>query len=128
MICRLLPLTLLATAMPAIAGPGAERIDIDLSNFKFTPSTISLRSGGRYVLHFVNRSRGGHDFHAKTFFAAATMAPLDRLLVKNGEIELAGGQSRDITIIAPAAGSYRVHCTHFLHATFGMEATLKVRS
>jgi|CZQE01.1.fsa_nt_gi uncharacterized cupredoxin-like copper-binding protein len=122
---------LVALALLAFAGPAAaqspERIEIDLSNFKFTPSTITLRHGQPYVLHFVNTAKGGHDFSAKAFFDAASMEARDRAVVAGGEIELRGGQTADVRLTAPAPGTYDVHCSHFMHSTFGMTGKIVVK-
>jgi len=118
-------LALTASQAPAQAGP--EQVEIDLSNFKFTPSTIMLQHGQPYVLHFVNTAKGGHDFSAKAFFAAAEVAPEDRALVAKGSVELSGGQSADVHLTAPAAGSYEAHCSHFMHASLGMTGMILVQ-
>jgi uncharacterized cupredoxin-like copper-binding protein len=103
------------------------RIEVALANFKFVPSTITLHHGQRYVLHLANQASGGHDFVAPEFFAAASVAPEDRDKVTKGEIELGGGDSVDIRLTAPAApGSYKLRCSHFMHAAFGMKGTIVV--
>ena len=56
------PLLVLALALTAAAPASEQRIDVALSNFKFTPSTIALVHGQRYVLHLT--SSGGHSFAA----------------------------------------------------------------
>jgi len=114
----LAPLALLAApAQPA-------RIDIALSNFKFTPSTIRLKAGHHYILHLT--STGGHSFEAKAFFAAAKVDPADAAKLKAGRIELDEGEAIDIHFTAPGAGSFPVRCTHFLHSTWGMTGTITV--
>ena len=110
---------LLALALLAAAPAAPEqRIDVALSNFKFTPSTIALVHGQSYVLHLT--SSGGHSFAAKDFFAAATMPAADRAKLKDGKIELDSDRAVDLHFTAPRAGSYPIKCTHLLHASFGM--------
>lgn len=110
---------LLALALLAAAPAAPEqRIDVALSNFKFTPSTIALVHGQSYVLHLT--SSGGHSFAAKDFFAAATMPAADRAKLKDGKIELDSDHAVDLHFTAPRAGSYPIKCTHLLHASFGM--------
>jgi uncharacterized cupredoxin-like copper-binding protein len=104
----------------ATAQPSSQAVTIELSSFKFTPSTLTLTHGHPYVMHFVNHSSGGHDFVAKDFFANATIAPEDRAKVTNGEVELAGGESADIHLVPNSPGSYKSHCSHFMHSSFGM--------
>jgi uncharacterized cupredoxin-like copper-binding protein len=132
---RITPIAALAaaclSAAPAAAQPTdwshAQSISIELSNFKFTPSTFTLERGVPYRLHLTNSSSGGHDFAAKELFAASTIAPADGAAIKNGEIGLKSGQSADILLIANRAGSYPFRCTHFMHSTFGMTGTATVR-
>lgn len=116
-------LPIAALALTASAQP--QRIDIQLSNFKFAPSTITLQHGQPYVLHL--SSSGGHSFAAKKFFAAAAVAPGDRARIAGGSIELDSGESVDIHLTAPAAGSYEMHCSHFMHSTFGMTGKILVQ-
>ncbi|MCW3845897.1 plastocyanin/azurin family copper-binding protein [Sphingomonas sp. LB-2] len=113
------------TLLIAPPAPAAEtRIDVAMSNFKFTPDTIRMKAGQAYVLHLT--STGGHSFGAATFFAAAKIAPADRAKISKGKIEVGAGQPVDIHLTAPAAGSYPVRCTHFLHASFGMTGKIVV--
>jgi uncharacterized cupredoxin-like copper-binding protein len=105
----------------------AKRIDAQLTNFRFTPDHIILTHGQPYVLHIVNASSGGHDFNAKAFFKAAAVAPEDAARANHGEVELHGGDAADIRLIAPAAGSYELHCGHFMHQSFGMKGVIEVQ-
>lgn len=121
-----LPLLLLAS--PATAAPDwsiAPRQNVTLSNFKFAPNDIHLRAGQPVQLHLVNAAQGGHDFTAPEFFAAATLRPEDRALVDAGSVELRAGESRDIMLV-PAAGRYKLKCTHMFHKMFGMKGSIVV--
>lgn len=118
-------LLVLAAALSA-AAPDERRVDVTLSNFRFEPATIVLRHGERYTLHLANTARGGHDFVARAFFAAAAVDPADRATVVDGRVALKGGGARDIHLTAPAPGDYPVHCSHLMHAQFGMTATIRV--
>lgn len=114
--------------MPLLAQPDEpRRVEIDLSSFKYEPATITLDHGVPYVMHFVNTSGKSHDFVAKSFFAAAKVADEDRPRMTDGGVELEGNQSVDIHLTAPQPGTYDVHCSHFMHAAFGMKATIIVR-
>lgn len=122
----LLAFTMAAVAPPAVAqGPAV--FDVQLSNFKFTPHDIVLEHGHAYVLHLANVADGGHDFTAEDFFAAAAIAPEDRRLVTEGVVEVPAGQVREIHLTAPAAGGYKLKCSHSLHKMFGMSGTITVR-
>jgi uncharacterized cupredoxin-like copper-binding protein len=106
---------------------GARLLTIQLSSFKFEPSDIILEHGQPYMLHFVNRSSGGHDFAGKDFFAQARIKPEDAAKVSGGRVELGGGRSVDVHLIAPQPGSYTVRCTHFMHSVFGMTGRIVVQ-
>ena len=126
---RIVPFAFLVAALaaPSLARPdGAERLEIDMSSFKYMPATITLKHGQSYILHFVNQSDGGHDFVARKFFEAAQVAPADRALIDKGAVELQGGEAADIHLIAPAAGHYDARCSHFMHSAFGMKAEIVV--
>jgi uncharacterized cupredoxin-like copper-binding protein len=118
-------LALAGAQAPAQGSPTT--VEIDLTNFKIGPDAITLQHGQPYVLHIVNQAKGGHDFEAKAFFDAATVAAGDRAVVAKGKIELGGGQSADVHLTAPAAGTYEAHCTHFMHSTFGMTGKIVVQ-
>ena len=60
-------------------------------------------------------------------FATASIAPSDRRWVSNGEVEVPPNQLREIRLTAPAAGRYKVKCTHKFHKMLGMTGTIIVR-
>jgi uncharacterized cupredoxin-like copper-binding protein len=125
---RLLALSLLAvTGSPAVA-QAPTTIQVQLANFSFTPKKIVLDHGHSYVLRLTNVASGGHDFTAKEFFSASAVAPDDRALVAEGEVEVPSGQVREIHLTAPAkAGRYRLKCSHTFHKMFGMSGEIVVR-
>lgn len=123
--------TLFALAIICLAPPASAQaptvFNVQLSNFKFAPHDIVLDHGQAYVLRLANVSDGGHDFTAEEFFAAAAIAPEDRRLVAEGVVEVPAGQVREIHLTAPAAGSYKLKCSHSFHKMFGMSGTITVR-
>ena len=129
LLSTLIPATtlLFLASAPVLAQPTATNIEVRLSNFAFTPSTIPLVAGHSYVLHLVNDAGGGHNFVARDFFAKANVLPADRSKIgAKGVVEIAGHQSVDIRLTAPAVGTYAVHCSHFLHQSFGMKGMIVV--
>ena len=109
-----------AFAQDAPASP--QTVEVRLSSFAFTPRAIALTAGRPVVLHLVNSGGGGHNFAAPEFFAAATGVSGP---IHDGKVEVPGHQSVDIRL-TPAHGSYRLRCTHTLHAGFGMTGTITV--
>jgi plastocyanin len=119
-LCLLAPPALAQTGEQTMSTHHVQRIDIQMSNFAFTPNKIELLAGSEYELHFVNAASSGHDFASPDFFTAVTVAPADAAKVSDGEIEVEGGQTVDVRITANKPGTYKFRCTHFLHASFGM--------
>ncbi len=117
-------LLVIAAFLPAtaLAQDSPQQVEVRLSSFDFTPSTIHLTAGRSITLHLVNSGDGGHNFAAPEFFAAArgVSGPVER-----GRVEVAGHQSADITL-TPARGTYRLRCTHALHTAFGMSGEIVV--
>jgi uncharacterized cupredoxin-like copper-binding protein len=113
-----------ASAQEPAGSDNAEQ-RIELSNFDFTPRQIHLRAGQPTTLVLANTASGGHDFAAPEFFAAARLDPADAALAESGEIEVPGKTTRTVHLV-PAAGTYKLTCTHTLHAAFGMKGTIVV--
>lgn len=119
---------LIATVL-LIGGANAQTaVTVSLTNYAFTPSTLTLKAGETYRIHFSNDASKSHDFAAREFFQASTVAPEDKgKLEKDGDVELDGGQSADITLTPNHAGTYAVTCTHFMHSMLGMTGKIVVQ-
>jgi plastocyanin len=128
---RAIPLLVLAMlAAPAAYAQGpdwahAQRLEVKLANFSYSPRTIHLRAGQPIVLHLVNTASGGHDFTAPGFFAAAQVRAQDRRLVEDGSVEFGGHETHDVALV-PKAGRYPLKCGHAFHKMFGMSGTIVV--
>lgn len=126
---RFLPLTVfaLAIALPVTAAEAPAKVTVSMANFSYTPADLHLHSGHPVTMHFVNNGSGGHDFTAEEFFATATMDAANRARVggAKGRVALDKGESIDVTL-TPKAGTYKVHCSHFMHSTMGMTGKLVV--
>ena len=113
-------LACLLLAIPLLgASPSATPVTVNLSNFRFDPAVIRLVPGRPYVLRLVNQSDGGHNFVAPQFLAAARLAQT--------EIEVPGNRTVEVALVAPAAGRYKVKCTHFTHSMRGMKGEIIVQ-
>jgi len=119
---RALALGFMLLSVPVLAQDAPVTVEVRLTSFDFTPSTVRLAAGRPTVLHLVNAADGGHNFAAPEFFAAAQRVEGP---VRDGKVEVAGGQSVDVRLV-PARGSYRLRCTHTLHTTFGMSGEIIV--
>jgi plastocyanin len=124
----------LAACLLTLGGSGASlaepvapaRVEIVMDDFSYAPKDLRLKADQPVTLQFVNRGTGGHNFVSREFFAAAQMAePTRTMLGRKGEVELDKGASVEVSLV-PKAGTYKVKCTHFLHAGFGMTGTVTV--
>ena len=107
-------------------GASPQVINVELSSFAFSPNALTFQHGRSYRLHLVNTSGGGHDFTAPEFFAASQIAPADRARVAGGKVKLAAKQTVDVTLTPERAGTYPLHCSHFLHTGMGMKGAITV--
>ena len=115
---------------PRLAGRGvdfsqATPVEVALSSYRFTPSTVRLKAGRALTLNLVNEASKHHTFTAPEFFAAAKVAPEDAAKIAKGEVELDPHQSVTVHLI-PRAGQYKLACTMFGHALLGMRGTIIV--
>lgn len=104
----------------------AQPVSIEMSSFRYRPNAIRLHHGTAYRLHLANASSGGHDFAAKEFFANSIIAPQDADKIRDGGIDVAGEEATDVSLTPMKPGTYKVHCSHFMHSTFGMTASVIV--
>ena len=122
-ILLLLPLLFAASAAAAQADwSHAHRLEVRLSSFDYDPEVIRLRAGQPVVLRLVNSGGGGHNFSAPQFFAAARDVGGP---VEDGAVEVPGRRTVEVRLV-PAAGRYRLRCTHTFHTTLGMRGTIVV--
>ncbi len=117
----LLCIAIVAPANAAADAPAG--LTINVASYSYTPNPIQLAAGKPVTLTIVNQSGKGHDFTAKEFFAASAIT---KGAAPDGELELAAHETKSITL-TPRAGTYPVHCSHFLHASMGMKAEIVVR-
>src|SRR5687767_5781289 len=110
----LIPLFLGAPAVATAQAGHARTVEVRLSSFDFAPTSIHLKAGEPVVLHLVNTGKGGHNFSAPQFFAAATgiSGP-----VRKGAVEVSSRKSVDVSL-TPRRGTYRLRCTHTFHSAF----------
>lgn len=116
--------SVLAFAAPALAN--VQLIQITMSSYAYAPDHLDLVAGAPVLLKFVNTSNKGHDFSAPDLFAAGTIAPEDRAEVEDGSVEVEEGQTVEVRFTPNKPGTYKFHCTHFLHSSFGMTGTATV--
>jgi len=104
----------------------ATTVPLAITNYHFTPDALQFHANLPYRFRLTNNAGGGHSFDAPEFFAAVTVAPEDRAKIVKGEIEVESGQTVEVKFVPTVAGTYRFHCSHFLHASLGMTGTVVV--
>jgi plastocyanin len=115
-----------AWSQPAAAPALPDEIVVELSSFAYSPDPLQLRAGVPVRLKFVNKSsHGGHDFAAPAFFAASAFPP-GTTPPRDGSVDLAAGETAELTLTPRVPGTYKVRCTHLLHAWFGMTGSIVV--
>lgn len=125
-ITIILAIMTITACTPASATPSST-LNVELSEFKFTPNTLVIFAGQETTLHLNNNGAVKHDliilkqgteahipFHAEDY-------KNDILL----QVELDPGKSDTITFLFPEEGKYKVVCSIPGHMEAGMSADLK---
>jgi len=118
-LAAILPFAFLAPA--AAQQPAAQTVVV--WSFGFAPHPIQLVAGRPVTLTFANRSGSSHDFSARNFFRNAQILAG---AAAEGEIDLKPYETRTITLV-PRTGTYKAHCSHFMHKQLGMSDLIIVR-
>jgi FtsP/CotA-like multicopper oxidase with cupredoxin domain len=123
----------LAFAPPAAAAPAAgwgsgKTVAITVTNDRFIPSRVVLKSGRHYTLVFRNPSNRGHNFSAKSFFDIARVDPRDARLVRHDQVNLAAGARATVRIVAPDTpnAAYAFRSTVLADAAEKLKGTIVV--
>jgi len=109
----------------------AETVTIELSEFAFAPSEITLEAGLPYILEIVNVGDVKHEFTAEDFFrtVATRKAETAESEVKVPfftEIEVFAGKSAELFLIPLIPGTYDLVCEIEGHFEAGMFGTITV--
>ncbi|HKD48279.1 MAG TPA: cupredoxin domain-containing protein [Rhizomicrobium sp.] len=127
-LCSLIALFI---TLPELAGSAAAQnaapINIALTDYAFTPSTLNLETGTMYRFHLTNSGSKAHSFNAPEFFAASQISPADEGKVESGRVELDSGEAVDLTVTPSRAGTYSLDCSHFMHSMLGMHGKIVVQ-
>jgi len=108
-----------------------EELTIDLAEFSFTPSEITLTAGQPYVITVVNVGDVKHEFTAEDFFGTVAFrkaedasgefkAPAPR------EVEVFAGAAIELFLIPTQPGTYDLVCEIEGHFEAGMFGTITV--
>ncbi|MEI9928355.1 MAG: hypothetical protein WDN44_12490 [Sphingomonas sp.] len=126
-IPRLLPILLLLAAAPH-EGARAQTVEVDIANFKFTPSIVALTQWARPMCSTSSTEpAAGIISPPRLFSRLPRWRPQTAPGSSTARSRWPAAQTVDVHFTAPAPGSYDIRCTHFLHAGFGMTGKFVVR-
>ena len=109
----------------------SEIVTVDLSEFKFEPTTLRFQEGVDYRLLLRNTGDRPHTFVSEGFFKAIAA---EKLIWADGmiaspylqTIEILPGSEKEVRFVAVRQGVFDLHCTVLLHALFGMEGKIVI--
>ena len=102
-----------ATTPSGAMTKGAEKsFEVDGSNFKFSPSTLTVNEGDTVKITFKN-TQGFHNFIIDEFNAKSKTIPAN--------------QTDELTFVANKKGTFEFYCGVGNHRAMGMKGTLTVK-
>ncbi len=114
-----------AAVLWSVAAGAADTVVIRMADYKFEPPELVLEHGKAYRLRFENVGKDMHEFTAGVFFQAAQVGDRGQLTHDGTELGVQPGQTRELDIVAPAAGTYALTCPD--HDWAGMVGKIVVR-
>lgn len=118
-------LVLLGGAMQACQPTGtAETVELAMTEYRFSPDHLRLRSGTAYRLVLVNRGTELHEFTAPEFLAAVALDNPGDLAVGGKEVVVRPGERKELRFVAPRPGHYAMTCAD--HDWAGMTGEIVV--
>ncbi len=109
-----------------------ETVTVKMSEFAFTPSTLTLKKGTPYKLQIKNDGKRKHYFVSEGFFKAIATRKVQST---DGEIkapyfnaiEVFPDRSIDLYFIPVKKGDYRLKCTIKGHSELGMVGNIIIK-
>jgi uncharacterized cupredoxin-like copper-binding protein len=105
-----------AAQEPATGGGSARTIEIDASDFAFSPNTIELDAPGTYTFVVTNSGQAEHALEIE-----------GQGIEEKSETIGAGGEAQ-LTVEITEAGEYEIYCPVAGHRDMGMEGTLTAKA
>lgn len=109
----------------------AETVTVTLSEFYFSPASLTFRANVPYRFRIANRGIAAHNFVSQTFFKAIA---IQRMKTPQGDIDMpylksiavAPGTEKEVFFVPVKKGEYDLECTAPLHRLFGMVGKIAV--
>ncbi len=110
----------------------AETLTVVLSEYAFSPGTLTFRAGAPYRLRIKNGGNSTHFCVSEGFFKAIAAR---KLVTPSAETEqpylksiaLKPGEAKDLHFVPVRPGAYALECTAPFHAGFGMRGEITIR-
>ena len=120
-----------ALSLVSIAGASAQPaaptvVNVELSDYKFTPKVVQLSQGQTYRLHLTNSSNMLHGLEAKAFFETVTLAGWSAGSVQKGEVAVWPGRWVDVDLTPKTTGEYEMHSPYPMNEMLGMKGEIVV--
>jgi uncharacterized cupredoxin-like copper-binding protein len=109
----LLGVSLLFLSACTGGGSSGQNVTLQMTEYKFTPDTITVKSGQAVTVELQNKGTVVHDFH------------IPDLNVASPEVD--PGKSAQVTFTPDKPGTYQFECTQPGHAQAGMTGSLVVQ-
>lgn len=109
----------------------ATMVEVDLTEFAFSPSTLRFARGRPYALKLTNTGSTTHRFAAPGFFRAIAAR---RLIYSDAEasypfleaIALESRETKTVHFVPVAAGDFYITCDMPFHGMFGMSGRILI--
>lgn len=120
-----------AQVVDAADWAAAQPVAVELSEFEYSPETLTFRVGQPYALELTNSGLVPHRFMARGFFRAVAARGI---VYADGEagyplleaVSLEPQESKTIYFFPVVPGDYHLSCDLPLHATLGMSGRLVI--
>ena len=104
-----------------------------MSEFKFTPSDITLEAGKPYILELVTTGATKHEFTAPDFFPSVAWRKVESAesevkATYSKEVEVFPAKQTDLYLIPIEPGTYELLCEIEGHFEAGMFSTIVVQA
>jgi uncharacterized cupredoxin-like copper-binding protein len=103
----------------------ATPVRVELSEFRYSPETLTFRTGQPYELELTNTGSVPHRFLARGFFRAVATRSVIYSDAEAGyptleAISLEPGETKTVHFVPLVPGDYHLSCDQLLHTTLGM--------
>lgn len=102
-----------SSSSSAATATSGQNVEVALSDFKFTPSNLTVKQGDTVTVTLKNDGAVAHDFKIEAFGVESEL--------------VRPGQSATLTFTADKTGQFEIICTEPGHAASGMKGTLVVQ-